>query len=94
LLHVVGECKNAMKTYLNCLKENKSDHHSCRDMSKAYLQCRMDNDLMRKEDMNELGFGEKGEYVRVQPEAENSKENKGFVAGLGVTSRGLFKFGK
>jgi cytochrome c oxidase assembly protein subunit 19 len=49
-----------MKAYLKCLSDNKSDHHGCRDLSQSYLQCRMDRDLMRKEDMNELGFGDRG----------------------------------
>jgi cytochrome c oxidase assembly protein subunit 19 len=84
---VKGECKTSMKAYLKCLSDNKSDHHGCRELSQSYLQCRMDRDLMRKEDMNELGFGDRGEYVRVNPDPDSSKEKKGFIAGLGVNTR-------
>ena len=74
-----------MKEYLTCLKEKKGDHHDCRDLSKNYLQCRMDRELMSKEDMSRLGFGEKVEYIRITP---RSKEAEGFVAGMGVETGG------
>lgn len=78
-----GECKVPMKTFLNCLKVNKQDHFPCKEFSKAYLQCRMDHDLMAKEDLKGLGFDKDGEYIRVErPDGE--KESTGFVAGLGV----------
>ena len=37
-----GECKEYMKRYMNCLKENNNDNSKCRTESKDYLQCRMD----------------------------------------------------
>ncbi len=77
-----GECKSSMSSYLSCLKDNKNDYFPCRDLSKAYLQCRMDRNLMAKEEMSNLGF-ENGEYKRIVPE-EGEKEKNGFVAGLGV----------
>lgn len=82
-----------MTTYLQCLKEHKADHHECRDLSKTYLQCRMDNGLMRKENMDSLGFGDKGEYVRVAPDPSTAKEGKGFIAGLGVYTKGINRWG-
>ena len=39
---VTGECKEHMKRYMNCLKQNNNDNHMCRTESKDYLQCRMD----------------------------------------------------
>lgn len=78
-----GECKSSMKTFLDCLKQNNQDHFPCKELSKAYLQCRMDNDLMAKEDMKNLGFGNNAEYIRVQKQ-EGEKEAQGFVSGLGV----------
>ena len=80
-----GECKAHMKSYLGCLKEKKGDHVDCRELSKNYLQCRMDHELMSKEDMARLGFGDKAEYIRVTPKC---KEAEGFVAGLGVETGG------
>ena len=78
-----AECKDIMKIFLDCIKSNKGDHFNCKNQSQAYLQCRMDHGLMVKDDLNHLGFGETGTYERVDPK-EFTKENKGFVSGLGV----------
>lgn len=53
-----GECKEYMKKYMNCLKKNNNDNHKCRTESKDYLQCRMDRQLMAKEDFRRLGYSE------------------------------------
>jgi hypothetical protein len=71
-----------MKLYVECLKENQADHHKCRELSKHYLNCRMNKDLMKKEDLSNLGFGENGEYNRIY--RTDSKESSGFIAGTGV----------
>jgi|EP01033_Poteriospumella_lacustris_P012417 cytochrome c oxidase assembly protein subunit 19 len=78
-----GECKDNMGRYLACLKENHNDAFPCRVLSKAYLQCRMDRDLMAKEEMSKLGLDDNQTYVRVEAN-EGTKETSGFVAGLGV----------
>ncbi|EDO34751.1 predicted protein [Nematostella vectensis] len=51
-----GECKDFMITYMQCLKKNKNMNFNCRAESQAYLQCRMDRELMAKEDLAKLGF--------------------------------------
>ena len=51
-----SECKPYMETYLHCLKEKREQHNKCRELSKDYLQCRMDRELMAKEDLNEVGI--------------------------------------
>lgn len=51
-----GSCKRSMLVYMNCLRENRDDNSKCREQSKNYLQCRMDNNLMAKEEMTKLGF--------------------------------------
>jgi len=40
--------------YVKCLKDQDSNHHKCRELSKNYLQCRMDNELMAKENLEEV----------------------------------------
>ena len=50
------ECRSIHSKYLRCLKENKNDCFSCRPVSQEYLQCRMDKQLMAKDDMKNLGF--------------------------------------
>ena len=36
-----GECKNFMKSYLDCLRKNGSNSTPCRHLNKEYLECRM-----------------------------------------------------
>ncbi|KAF3967255.1 hypothetical protein CMV_008721 [Castanea mollissima] len=45
------------KEYLSCLKSSGHTSEKCRHLSKKYLQCRMEKNLMAKQDMSELGFG-------------------------------------
>jgi hypothetical protein len=40
--------------YMSCLKESNDAHHKCKDLSRDYLQCRMDHKLMAKEDLNHV----------------------------------------
>ncbi|KDN46280.1 hypothetical protein K437DRAFT_246597 [Tilletiaria anomala UBC 951] len=51
-----GECKEAMKAYMSCMKANANHNGKCRVLSKQYLQCRMDHGLMEKDDMKNLGY--------------------------------------
>jgi hypothetical protein len=41
-----------------CLSENKNKNSECRQTSKDYLNCRMENGLMAKESFEKLGFNE------------------------------------
>ncbi|XP_067939188.1 uncharacterized protein [Watersipora subatra] len=52
-----GVCKEAMMKYMNCLNDKDMENGQCRDLSKDYLQCRMDHNLMTKEDWRYLGYG-------------------------------------
>ncbi|KAK9266097.1 hypothetical protein L1049_003442 [Liquidambar formosana] len=61
------ECDLEKKDYINCLKSSGHKSEQCRLFSKKYLECRMEKNLMAKQDMAELGF-------RKECEAENSEE--------------------
>ncbi|KZS18483.1 Phosphopantothenoylcysteine decarboxylase [Daphnia magna] len=52
-----GECKRFMLRYMICLRENNNQNSKCREVSKDYLDCRMQKQLMVKEDWAKLGFG-------------------------------------
>lgn len=43
-----------VQKYISCLKDHQDKHHLCRDASKEYLQCRMDRELMAKEDLDQV----------------------------------------
>ncbi|EGD81462.1 cytochrome c oxidase assembly protein COX19 [Salpingoeca rosetta] len=53
-----GECKQSMKVFLECLRKNNNNGRKCRVESKAYLQCRMEKQLMAKEDWAKLGYAQ------------------------------------
>ena len=82
-----NECKKESKAFLDCLKQNSAEHYMCKSYSKMYLQCRMDNNLMQKSNLDDLGLGEnKQGYTRVVGKVDptHSKESEGFVAGTSV----------
>mmetsp|Transcript_29995 Transcript_29995/g.60017 ORF Transcript_29995/g.60017 Transcript_29995/m.60017 type:complete len:115 (-) Transcript_29995:622-966(-) len=81
-----SECKPFMEKYISCLKEEHDKHHLCRDLSKEYLQCRMDRKLMASEDLEKLGYSEEAK-VESAVEYDKSKEKEGFVAGKHVDGR-------
>ena len=70
--------------YLECLKESRDVHHKCRDYSRDYLQCRMDHQLMSKENLEEMGFGKEQEVTGAE-EYDKSKEKAGYVAGKHIS---------
>jgi hypothetical protein len=43
-----------LQKYLECLKDSKDMHHKCRELSRDYLQCRMDNQLMHQENLDNV----------------------------------------
>ncbi|KAL6972775.1 hypothetical protein U1Q18_026948 [Sarracenia purpurea var. burkii] len=61
-------CDLEKKEYLNCLKSAGHKSEKCRHLSKKYLECRMEKNLMAKQDMSELGFG-KEHYVEASEES-------------------------
>ncbi|KXL51642.1 hypothetical protein M433DRAFT_59936 [Acidomyces richmondensis BFW] len=54
-----AECQPIMKQYLKCLRNHRGvNENECRELSKAYLICRMDRNLMARDSMRNLGFQE------------------------------------
>ena len=50
------ECDVEKKEYLACLKTSGYQSENCRIFSKKYLQCRMEKNLMARQDLSQLGF--------------------------------------
>eukprot|EP00249_Psilotum_nudum_P036725 c850_g1_i1 orf=312-659(+) len=81
-------CQPEMQVYLSCLQDNSHEADKCRQLSKNYLECRMERNLMSKQDLSTLGFKEEdhilvndGSYKASQ-EKILKKEQIGFVSGL------------
>lgn len=52
-----GECTKHMQAYLSCMKIVKGENApNCRLLAKDYLKCRMDNELMDKDEWSHLGL--------------------------------------
>ncbi|XP_033729675.1 cytochrome c oxidase assembly protein COX19-like [Pecten maximus] len=51
-----GECKTVMMKYMSCLKTHKQENDKCRIQAKDYLECRMNKNLMAKENWSKLGY--------------------------------------
>ncbi|KAF2833486.1 hypothetical protein CC86DRAFT_365375 [Ophiobolus disseminans] len=48
-----------MLSYLRCIKSHRgSNDPECRNLSKSYLSCRMDRNLMAPDSFKNLGFGD------------------------------------
>ncbi|KAJ7630577.1 hypothetical protein FB45DRAFT_915918 [Roridomyces roridus] len=63
-----GECKEQMKQYMECLRDNSSTSSPCRLLSKDYLHCRMNKGLMERDDWKNLGFEDQsGTAVAKEP---------------------------
>eukprot|EP00553_Chaetoceros_curvisetus_P004248 CAMPEP_0204630260 /NCGR_PEP_ID=MMETSP0717-20131115/20011_1 /ASSEMBLY_ACC=CAM_ASM_000666 /TAXON_ID=230516 /ORGANISM="Chaetoceros curvisetus" /LENGTH=114 /DNA_ID=CAMNT_0051647451 /DNA_START=11 /DNA_END=355 /DNA_ORIENTATION=- len=88
-----AECKPKMESYLQCLKDEKQQHHKCRELSKGYLQCRMDAQLMAKEDLNDMGYSNEA-TVESAKEYDKSKEKEGYIAGKHIETRTFSWFEK
>lgn len=56
-----GECKQGVLKYLLCLKDHDGNAGPCRHLAKDYLECRMNRNLMAKEEWSKLGFEESPE---------------------------------
>lgn len=61
------ECSCLAKLYIACIKMHghSSSDEKCRELTRKYLQCRMDHGLMESQEMSMLGL-------------ESSKQNESF----------------
>ncbi|GBG79550.1 hypothetical protein CBR_g29697 [Chara braunii] len=86
-----------MKRYMECLREKKFVTDECKQFSKAYLACRMQRNLMAKQDLASLGFAEEASRESQSGNVNSSEESSeklssieqsrrraqsGFVAGI------------
>ncbi|KAF6145723.1 hypothetical protein GIB67_018675 [Kingdonia uniflora] len=81
------ECDLAKKDYIDCLKSSTYQSERCRNFSKKYLECRMERNLMARQDMSELGF--RKEYDIKDLEEKNEKIENEHTPSTGVTSKAL-----
>ncbi|XP_008191093.1 cytochrome c oxidase assembly protein COX19 [Tribolium castaneum] len=51
-----GVCRKLMINYMKCLNVNNNDNSACRVEARDYLACRMENNLMAREEWKKLGL--------------------------------------
>ncbi|EGG15109.1 hypothetical protein DFA_09933 [Cavenderia fasciculata] len=73
------ECTEAMNAYIQCLASNQNQSRQCAELSKFYLQCRMDKGLMAKDDISTFGYDEIKQSNIVEPPP---KTKEPMIAGL------------
>ncbi|XP_027125773.2 uncharacterized protein [Coffea arabica] len=64
-------CDQEKKEYISCLKSSGHKSEKCRHLSKMYLQCRMEKNLMAKQDMSELGFRKESDVEALRDGSRN-----------------------
>jgi cytochrome c oxidase assembly protein subunit 19 len=85
-----GVCKDSSKAFLSCLKQYEAESMKCRHLSKEFLKCRMENGLMAKENLDDLGFDEDSlttlqANINIREEKAKivtEKQETGFLAGM------------
>ena len=87
------ECSQVKTKYMDCLKAHNmvTDVEECRQLSAAYLECRMESKLMAKEDLSKLGYHGRSstggtraaasEASKAETQGEQ-RRRRGFVAGV------------
>lgn len=61
---------------MQCLRENKDNISACREQSKDYLACRMENNLMAEESWEKLGFKSDEKEIKNQKNIKFKKSHK------------------
>jgi cytochrome c oxidase assembly protein subunit 19 len=65
-----------MVEYLACLKRVRgTNDHECRMIAKEYLKCRMERQLMARDELANLGFQEEVEKKRAEVEEKQAEAN-------------------
>ncbi len=85
-----GECKAHAQTFMACLDAHNHRHAPCKSLAKVYFECRMDRDLMAKEDLGTMGFSEHQLHLNEVAAAATDRldtarqalKKSGYVAGL------------
>merc|ERR1711871_735174 len=78
-----SECSMLKADYLKCLKESSYDNMACRYLSKQYLECRMDKNLMAREPITNLGFTDDDNTAKpVWTSKKKQKEDTGWTVGI------------
>ncbi|KAM6319983.1 cytochrome c oxidase assembly protein COX19 isoform 2-T2 [Podargus strigoides] len=64
-----GECSAFKERFMECLRASGYESGACRQHSMAYLECRMERQLMANEPLEKLGFKDLiGEKSEAKPE--------------------------
>lgn len=56
------ECSDVIEKYLACVQKHEKMPKRCQKIQLEYLNCRMENGLMKKEKMEDLGFTKQNAY--------------------------------
>lgn len=72
------------------MRDHSGEAGRCREAARKYLGCRMEADLMAKEDFKRLGLGKEGDPVsgeRQKTDDGRADVRGGFVSGMKLAQR-------
>lgn len=73
-----------MTRYLGCIKAHRgTNDDECRLLSKAYLQCRMERNLMARDEMRNLGYQDTKELAEASRDAQQTETEDAVRQGRG-----------
>lgn len=79
----LGECGEFARVYEACVRDNGGEAGRCREAARKYLGCRMEADLMVKEDFKKLGLGAEQDRTGSRKEHDSRADVRdGFVSGM------------
>ncbi|XP_071616922.1 cytochrome c oxidase assembly protein COX19 [Heliangelus exortis] len=65
-----GECSAFKERFMQCLRDSGYESGACRQRAMAYLECRMERQLMANEPLEKLGFKD---LINEKSEAKSEK---------------------
>ena len=67
-------CQPHVLEFINCVKGNRGDSQPCRDIAKKYFECRMENELMEKGSLEDIGFFDGEGVINVKQSGANGQQ--------------------
>lgn len=64
-------CQSQVLEFLQCIKCNRGDSQPCREIAKRYLECRMENELMDKGPLEDIGFFNDNDATKAEHSGSN-----------------------
>ncbi|KAJ3140436.1 Cytochrome c oxidase assembly protein cox19 [Physocladia obscura] len=76
-LDIQGLCKGPMEAYMKCMNEAHGQSANCRELSRIYIECRMQRKLMEPDRLENIGFTNTNTDSLTESKEKNSTTGAG-----------------